>query len=178
MKIMVTLDGSEYAEAAIGPAARVAKDARAQVYLVQVVELDQVHHTVRGSPVAAAEAMRAELTMQGVRIPSSLPYEAEPRAAETLDQALDRAVQTAKDYLQSLAGQFAPLKPELVPLVGVDVDAELAKFAKEHQVDLIAMASHGRTGLAKMVLGSHAVRMLEQRVAPVMVVRPDHLRQI
>jgi nucleotide-binding universal stress UspA family protein len=86
-------------------------------------------------------------------------------------------VQTSKDYLRGLAGQFAPLKPELVALAGDDVDAELVKFAKEHQIDLIAMATHGRTGLAKVVMGSHAARMLGQRLAPVMVVRPEHLRQ-
>jgi nucleotide-binding universal stress UspA family protein len=86
-------------------------------------------------------------------------------------------VQTAKDYLLSVAQSFAPLKPELVALVGDDVDAALVKFAKEHQVDLIAMASHGRTGLARVVMGSHTARMLRERLAPVMVVRPDHLLQ-
>lgn len=173
--MMVTLDGSEFAEAVIGPAARLAKDAKAQVYLVQVVGLGQVHSTVTGSPETAAEAMRAEFSADGGRIPATTRRVAEPRAAESLGQALDRAVQTAKDYLVSVAGRFAPIKPELVALVGDDVDAALAKFAKEHQIDLIAMASHGRTGLARVVMGSHTARMLRERVAPVMVVRPDHL---
>jgi nucleotide-binding universal stress UspA family protein len=177
MKIMVTLDGSEFAEAVIGPAARLAKDAKAQVYLVQVVGLGQVHGTVSGSPETAAEAMRAELAMQGTRVPSSASHLAEPRTAESLGQALDRAVQTAKDYLVGVAQSFAPLKPEPVALVGDDVDAALLKFAKEHQIDLIAMASHGRTGLARVVMGSHTARMLGQRIAPVMMVRPDHLLQ-
>jgi nucleotide-binding universal stress UspA family protein len=177
MRMMVTLDGSEFAEAVIGPAARLAKDAQAQVYLVQVVELGQVHSTLSGGLETAAEAMRAELMAQGTRVPGSASHLAEPRTAESLGQALDRAVQTAKDYLVSLAGRFAPIKPEPVALVGDDVDAALAKFAKEHQVDLIAMASHGRTGLARVVMGSHTARMLGQRLAPVMVVRPDHLLQ-
>jgi nucleotide-binding universal stress UspA family protein len=177
MKIMVTLDGSEFAEAVIGPAARLAKDAKAQVYLVQVVGVGHVHSTPSGSSETAAEAMRAELTMQGTRIPGSASHLAEPRTAESLGQALDRVVQTAKDYLAGVAGRFAPIRPEVVALAGDDVDAALAKFAKEHQVDLIAMASHGRTGLARVVLGGHTARMLGQRLAPVMVVRPDHLLQ-
>jgi nucleotide-binding universal stress UspA family protein len=94
-----------------------------------------------------------------------------------LGQALDRETQTAKDYLLSVAGRFAPLKPETVALVADDVDTALADFAKEHHIDLIAMASHGRTGLARVVMGSHAARMLGRRLAPVMVVRPDNLRQ-
>ena len=178
MRMMVTLDGSEFAEAAIGPAAKLAKDAKAQVYLVQVVELGRIRGTSGDGPESHGEAVRAEYTGEGVHIPRATAARApEPRTPESLGQALDRAVQTSKDYLRGLAGQFAPLKPELVALAGDDVDAELIKFAKEHQIDLIAMATHGRTGLAKVVMGSHAARMLGQRLAPVMVVRPDHLRQ-
>jgi nucleotide-binding universal stress UspA family protein len=82
MKIMVTLDGSEFAEAVIGPAAKLAKDAKAQVYLVQVVGLGHVHSTSSGSQETDAEAMRAELTLQGARIPGSASHLAEPRTAE------------------------------------------------------------------------------------------------
>jgi nucleotide-binding universal stress UspA family protein len=167
MKMMVALDGSEFAEAVIGPAARLAKDAKAQVYLVQVVELGHVRGTLSNGPETSAEAVRAEFT--------TARRATEPRTAESLGQALDRTVQTAKDYLVGVAGRFAPIRPEPVALVGDDVDAALAKFAKEHQVDLIAMASHGRTGLARVVMGSHTARMLRERLAPVMVVRPDHL---
>ena len=177
MKIMVTLDGSKFAEAAIEPAARLAKDAKAQVYLVQVVELGRIRSTLSNGPETAAEAVRAEFSADGGRIPTAARRATEPRTAESLGQALDRAVQTAKDYLLSVAGSFAPLKPELVALVGDDVDAELAKFAKERGIDLIAMASHGRTGLARVVMGSHTARMLRERLAPVMMVRPEHLRQ-
>jgi nucleotide-binding universal stress UspA family protein len=175
MKMMVALDGSEFAEAVIGPAARLAKDAKAQVYLVQVVELGHVRGTLSNGPETSAEAVRAEFSADGGRIPTAARRATEPRTAESLGQALDRTVQTAKDYLVGVAGRFAPIRPEPVALVGDDVDAALAKFAKEHQVDLIAMASHGRTGLARVVMGSHTARMLRERLAPVMVVRPDHL---
>jgi Universal stress protein family len=39
MKIMVTLDGSSFAEAVVGPAAQLAREAKlAEVYLVRVVD--------------------------------------------------------------------------------------------------------------------------------------------
>jgi nucleotide-binding universal stress UspA family protein len=178
MKMMVTLDGSKFAEAAIEPAARLAKDAKAQVFLVQVVELKSIRGTPGDGPEEVVEAVRAEYTPEGGRLPSPATRRAaDPRAAESLGLALDRAMATAKDYLRRVSGAFAPLQPELVALVGDDVDAELVKFAKDRRVDLIAMATHGRTGLARVVMGSHAANMLGQQVAPLMVVRPDQLRQ-
>ena len=68
------------------------------------------------------------------------------------------------------------VEPEVV-LVGDDVDGELAKFARERQVELFAMSTHGRTGLARLVMGSHTGNMLRQQIAPMMIVRPDGLHQ-
>jgi nucleotide-binding universal stress UspA family protein len=45
--------------------------------------------------------------------------------------------------------------------------------AKERGCDLIVMASHGRGGLAAMVLGSETVKVLTHSKIPVLVVRPD-----
>ncbi|MBM3941488.1 MAG: universal stress protein [SAR202 cluster bacterium] len=174
MKIMVALDGSKFAEAVIGPAAKLAKDAKAEVFLVQVVELSQVRSTQSGGAEMAAEAVRAEYTPEGVHLPDAGPV-TPPPMAESFGQALDRVAQTARDYLRTLAGKFAPIKPELVALVGDDVDAELAKFARQRNVDMIAMASHGRTGMSRVVLGSHAAKMVGQRIAPVMIIRPEGL---
>ena len=60
------------------------------------------------------------------------------------------------------------VEPEVV-LMGDDVDGELAKFARRRQVELFAMSTHGRTGLA---MGSHTGDMLRQQIAPMMIVRP------
>jgi nucleotide-binding universal stress UspA family protein len=45
--------------------------------------------------------------------------------------------------------------------------------ALESGCDLIVMASHGRGGLAAMVLGSETVKVLTHSMMPVLVVRPD-----
>jgi hypothetical protein len=39
-------------------------------------------------------------------------------------------------------------------------------------VDLIVMATHGRTGLARLVVGSVALGVLQQANVPVLLVRP------
>jgi nucleotide-binding universal stress UspA family protein len=150
MKIMVTLDGSSFAEAAVEPAAQLAREAKlAEVYLVQVVDSSTaVSGNIGGS-----------------------------RAMETFDQALERIEQEAKEYLQHVGQRFDPLRPEVVVLVGEDVDQELARFARQQNVDIIAMSSHGRSGLGRLIMGSHVQRLMEYGVAPVLVVRSDRLHQ-
>ena len=177
MKIMVTLDGSEFAEAVVEPVAQLAVNAKAEVFLVRVVEPSEVHSTWVGSPEYYAEAAKGELTPLGQRIRSAGQGADKPRAVESYDQALDRAIEEARDYLHHVAGRFGPLQSEAVVLVGDDIDDELAKFARQRHVELIAMSSHGRTGLARLVMGSHANRMLRYQIAPLMIVRPDNLHQ-
>jgi nucleotide-binding universal stress UspA family protein len=150
MKIMVTLDGSRFAEAVVEPAAQLAREVKlAEVYLVRVVDPStEVSGNIGGS-----------------------------RAMETFGQALERIEQEAKEYLQHVGQRFDPLRPEVVVLVGEDVDQELARFARQQNVDIIAMSSHGRSGLGRLIMGSHAQRLMEYGVAPVLVVRPDRLHQ-
>ena len=170
MKIMVTLDGSSFAEAVVETAAQLAREAKlAEVYLVRVIDPSDVRSTLSGTP-EYEEAIAEPYTGVSTNIGGS-------RAVETSDQALERIEQEAKDYLQHVGDRFDPIRPEAVVLVGEDVDEELARFAREQNVDIIAMSSHGRTGLGRLITGSHAQRLMEYGVAPVLVVRPDRLHQ-
>jgi nucleotide-binding universal stress UspA family protein len=49
--------------------------------------------------------------------------------------------------------------------------AEIVEFAKRENVDLIVMASHGRTGLARLLMGSIAEGILRKAPCPVLVVK-------
>ncbi|MCC7106470.1 MAG: universal stress protein [Chloroflexi bacterium] len=44
--------------------------------------------------------------------------------------------------------------------------------AREHGADVIAMATHGRSGLARLVLGSVATRMIHSASVPLLLIRP------
>jgi nucleotide-binding universal stress UspA family protein len=44
--------------------------------------------------------------------------------------------------------------------------------ARQEHVDLIAMATHGRTGLMRALAGSVCERVIRSGVAPVVVLRP------
>jgi nucleotide-binding universal stress UspA family protein len=48
----------------------------------------------------------------------------------------------------------------------------IAQVARDHEIDLIAMATHGRSGLARLVLGSVATETLERSTTPLLLVRP------
>ncbi len=48
---------------------------------------------------------------------------------------------------------------------------EMVEAAKKNGCDLIAIASHGRTGLAKVMLGSQTQKVLAHANIPVLVLR-------
>ncbi|MGA9525551.1 MAG: universal stress protein [Myxococcaceae bacterium] len=54
----------------------------------------------------------------------------------------------------------------------MEVSRAIAQAAERLGVDLIVMASHGRTGALRLVLGSVAQAVLTRTHKPVTVIRP------
>jgi nucleotide-binding universal stress UspA family protein len=53
--------------------------------------------------------------------------------------------------------------------------AEIVRFAREKDIDLIVMGTHGHTGLAHMLVGSVTERVVRKAPCPVLTVRhPEH----
>jgi nucleotide-binding universal stress UspA family protein len=50
--------------------------------------------------------------------------------------------------------------------------SEIVRVAKERKVDLIVIASHGRTGLGRILFGSTAEAVVRHATCPVLVVKP------
>ncbi len=50
-------------------------------------------------------------------------------------------------------------------------DAEIVEFATENKVDLIVMASHGRTGISRLLMGSVAEAVMRRAPCPVLIVK-------
>ena len=48
---------------------------------------------------------------------------------------------------------------------------EIIRTAKEHDVDMIVLATHGRSGLAHVLMGSVAEKVVRKAPCPVLVVR-------
>ena len=49
---------------------------------------------------------------------------------------------------------------------------EIIRYAKDQDIDLIVIGTHGRTGLAHVLLGSVAERIVRKAPCPVLTVRP------
>jgi nucleotide-binding universal stress UspA family protein len=77
-------------------------------------------------------------------------------------------------YLEQLAdrlrGQGHPVEAHVI--IGPPAIAIL-DYARVHAVDLIAMATHGRGGVARMLLGSVADKVVRGAGTPVLLRRPS-----
>jgi nucleotide-binding universal stress UspA family protein len=55
--------------------------------------------------------------------------------------------------------------------------AEICKFVADEHVDLVVMATHGRTGLKHVLMGSVAEKVVRMSTAPVLTVKPRVVRE-
>lgn len=139
--VLLPLDGSETAEIALADAASMATSNGARLTLLYVV------------PPALAE-MYAGAEMIGI------------------DQKEGVHRDAAHRYLESVRRKLEPtgIDAKIAVAVGEAAEAILA-FAGEHGVDLLVMATHGRSGWRRWALGSVAERVLHAAAEPVLLVR-------
>jgi nucleotide-binding universal stress UspA family protein len=85
----------------------------------------------------------------------------------------------ASDYLQCLVEELKGhgISAKYDILVG-NPAAEIIEYARKNKVDLIAMSTHGRTGLARWVLGSVTDKVLHGAGMPMWLVRPQKMSMI
>lgn len=140
--ILVPVDGSETAYAAIGQAANLAKAFNAKISVVQVLTLD---------PYIAAEYITAQQTNELIE-----------RARRSLEKDLNEA----KAKFSELG-----IKVNTQLLEGQSISTEIVKASHALGADLIVIGSHGRTGIKKLLLGSVAQSVLAEATAPVLIVR-------
>jgi len=50
---------------------------------------------------------------------------------------------------------------------------EIVRYARQHDIDLIVMGTHGRTGLSHALVGSTAERVVRKAPCPVLTIRPE-----
>jgi nucleotide-binding universal stress UspA family protein len=95
------------------------------------------------------------------------------------DAASGRSDEEARAALDEFIRMNVPSHTRLNAVVRHGVPAEeIKRFAQEEGIDLIVMASHGRTGLRHMVMGGVAERVVRLCSAPVLTVKPHPFREI
>jgi nucleotide-binding universal stress UspA family protein len=139
--VLIALDGSERAERAIEPALAIANpDAR--IALVRMA-----------APPSAVMS----------------PYM--PHSARITHDELERRKAESEEYLQALLRRYAGRTLDLHAVTVVDYHAARAilNYADEYNVDLIAMATHGRGPVKRLVLGSATDKVVRAAAMPVLV---------
>jgi len=151
---LVPLDGSELAEAALAPAAHLvaalAAPAQGALHLVQVVKI---------FPATAEEGFVSELNQE--------------------------AIQRARTYLAQVTERLQTTMKELVITSSVELEKDVSSaliHIAEHEgkrkesasnCDLIAISTHGRSGVERWVMGSVTERILGGTKLPMLIVRPQ-----
>ena len=141
--ILVPLDGSPLAEQAL-PYAQALLTPGAELTLLDVVEEPEAIHGMSGRLLVSVEDAQRMLEHQ------------------------------AREYLQkpeaTLRGAQTPVRLEVAR---GDPAVEILRVAAEQGVALIAMTTHGRGALERLVFGSVADRVARSSPVPVLLVRPS-----
>jgi nucleotide-binding universal stress UspA family protein len=97
------------------------------------------------------------------------PYDA---GSIYLAEEIDRRTQEANTYLAGMQKVLREKNIEVQTKVNYGpVVSTIMAVADEHNADLIALASHGRTGLARVFFGSVASGILNRAERPLLVIR-------
>ena len=120
---------------------------------------------------ALARDYKARLVLLHVLPPPMVLYAGGPVPAETWPTS-----EQAEEKLRQLEGQAHSVRVESQVLEGDPVDMIL-RAAEETASDVIVMGTHGRTALARLLMGSVAEAVLRKAPCPVLTAKPDLVRK-
>jgi nucleotide-binding universal stress UspA family protein len=134
--ILVPTDGSGGAEAAIGPAADVARTYGARLHALSVVD-----------PMAMGVDVRSSAILEELE-------EAARTAVETVEKEATRASVAAVETAIERGNPYRGVR----------------SYVEEHDIDLVVMGTHGRSGIERHLLGSVTEKTVRTSPVPVMAV--------
>jgi nucleotide-binding universal stress UspA family protein len=151
-RIVAAIDGTDLSESILAPVTKVAKAMGATVRLVRVVK-----------PVFATSYPALES--------AALAREAEVLLAQ---------IQVAQQRLEQEANRYLELKAQALRAEGITVQTRVdaaetpasAILEEARSADLVAVATHGRSGLSRLVLGSVADKVIRGSTVAVLVQHP------
>ena len=126
------------------------------------------------SAVALGRLMQAEYTLlQAIDVPL-LGYAPAAHATGMDEQIREQWRAEAQTYLDQVAEGMRAEGLKVHTSVKIAQPAvAILDYARENAVDLIAMATHGRGGVARLLLGSVADKVVRGAGAPVLLLRPQ-----
>jgi nucleotide-binding universal stress UspA family protein len=144
--ILWPTDGSESSFGALEAAVEIAKKFNAVLYAVQVVQ--QVPPLVVGSGVAP-------MALKGFDVPL---YQQE-------------LLKSAEDDLSRVVSEKIPQEIDTVSEIRIGKPAEIIlEFSLEKNIDLIVMATQGRSVFSRFMIGSVAEKTIRQSTIPTLII--------
>jgi nucleotide-binding universal stress UspA family protein len=138
-----------------------------------LVPLDGSELATEALPAAdlLAEAFGAQLTLLRVVQPVPYPLYGEGYVYVPYDE--DAEVAEARRYLDDRATGLSGGGARVETRVAVGEPAiVIGEVARQRDVDVVVMATHGHGGLSRVILGSVATATLRHTTAPLLLVRP------
>jgi nucleotide-binding universal stress UspA family protein len=152
-KILVPLDGSELAECSLNHVKKLFQDGP----VGEVVLLNAVVVEIPWRELNAGEGH-----------PVAFDYNA------FIKSFMDKSRKYLAGVQSRLASEGIKVKTETIESNGPS--HTITDYAQKNGVDLIVIATHGYTGMKKMMLGSIALKVLHESNVPVLLVRPEACR--
>ena len=143
--ILVATDGSKLSDKAVASAIRLAKLCGAQLVALKVTPRYPQSYFEGSLPLSATEVGKIEGKWHD-------------EAQAVVDQV------AAKAGASGLSAKAVTARSDLV-------GEAIVSAAKKHKADLIIMASHGRRGIKRLLLGSETQHVLTHSPTPVLVLR-------
>jgi nucleotide-binding universal stress UspA family protein len=145
-RILVATDGSELSEQAVTSAIDLAILMKAELVAVKVV-----HHYPTGYFEGSLLLNQMEVTR--------LQEQADAEAQRVVDAVKEKAQAKGVEHTKAVV-----MKSELV-------SEAIIEAARSYRCDLIVMASHGRRGIKRLLMGSETLHVLTHSHTPVLVLR-------
>lgn len=153
-KILVPLDGSELAECALSHVKKLFEDGAAgEVILLNAVVTEIPWRVIN-------EGGDGDI----------MPFDYNAFKKTFIDKSMKYLARVQS----RLASDGIEVKTETIE-AGTPSQA-IADYAQKNDVDLIVIATHGYTGMKKMMLGSIALKVLHESNVPVLLIRPEACR--
>ncbi len=119
--------------------------------------------------VAIARNYGAKVYALNIILPAAYAFTT-PDLAVTMIEAEE---ENAKSSMNRVQACFGGVEKETIIERGIDIWIAVEQAIKEHDIDLVVLGTHGRTGATKLLLGSVAEEIFRRSPVPVLTIGPE-----
>ncbi|MFI5057934.1 MAG: universal stress protein [Candidatus Acidiferrales bacterium] len=118
--------------------------------------------------IEIARAFSSSVCAWHALVPSTVAY----MTPESPASAIEWQEESAIEEMRRVDARLMGLPHETIVERGGDIWSALEKALQEHEIDLIVLGTHGRTGAQKFLLGSSAEEVFRRSRVPVITIGP------